>query len=90
MWQISGARPSRLPIITLLLGLVLWLSSALPESIIPSLLGEPWPLWLGVLMLALLNLAPLLTAERLWSIAWDYTLWGDQASKALSLDLGST
>lgn len=54
------------------------------------LLGGPWPLWFGALMLAVLNLATLLTAGHPWTIAWGYTLWGGQAAQALGFDLGST
>ncbi|HED13019.1 MAG TPA: YeeE/YedE family protein, partial [Gammaproteobacteria bacterium] len=47
-------------------------SDEAPDTSNFRLLGGPWPLWFGALMLALLNLATLLTAGHPWTIAWGY------------------
>lgn len=49
-----------------------------------------WPLWVGAISLALLNLATLLTAGHPWSITWGYTLWGGKIAQAMGVDLTGT
>jgi uncharacterized membrane protein YedE/YeeE len=47
------------------------------------LIRGPWPLWGGVLGLALLNLATLLTAKHPWSITFAFSLWGSKIWQAV-------
>ncbi|MDE2439969.1 MAG: YeeE/YedE family protein [Betaproteobacteria bacterium] len=42
-----------------------------------------WPLGIGALLLAVLNLAVLLVAGHPWTITWAYTLWGAKAATLL-------
>lgn len=53
------------------------------------LIHGPWPLWWGVLALALLNLATLLTAGHPWSITFAFGLWGAKIWAALGGDPAS-
>lgn len=55
-----------------------------------NILCGPWPLWVGALCLAFLNLATLAVAGHPWSISWGYTLWGGQLAQMLGLDLTHT
>ena len=41
----------------------------------------PWPLAVGALLLALLNLATLAVAGHPWSITWGFTLWGAKMAR---------
>lgn len=41
----------------------------------------PWPLWVGALLLAALNLATLLLAGHPWIITWAFTLWGAKGAQ---------
>ncbi len=43
----------------------------------------PWPLLVGALLLAALNLATLLLAGHPWTITWAFTLWGAKAAQFL-------
>jgi len=49
-------------------------------------LTGPWPLLVGALLLALLNLATLAVAGHPWSITWAFTLWGAKAARLLGWD----
>lgn len=42
-----------------------------------------WPLGIGALLLAVLNLAVLLVAGHPWTITWAYTLWGAKVATLL-------
>jgi len=46
-------------------------------------LRGPWPVTAAALVLALGNLATLVTAGHPWSITWGFTLWGAKAAQAL-------
>jgi len=50
---------------------------------IGRLLGGPWPLFAGAVLLAGLNLATLVSAGHPWSITWAFTLWAAKAAVAL-------
>ncbi len=50
------------------------------------LLGGPWPLVAGALLLAVLNFATLAIAGHPWTITWAFTLWGAKAAAALGWD----
>jgi uncharacterized membrane protein YedE/YeeE len=47
----------------------------------------PWPLVGAGLMLALLNVATLLTAGHPWSITYGFGLWGAKIAQAISIDV---
>ncbi len=47
----------------------------------------PWPLSVGALLLALLNLATLVVASTPWSITWAFALWGAKGLVASGYDL---
>lgn len=51
------------------------------------LVHGPWPLWWGVLGLALLNLLTLLIAGHPWSITFAFSLWGAKIWSALGGDV---
>ena len=53
------------------------------------LIHGPWPLWWGVLGLAVLNLATLLVAGHPWSITYAFGLWGAKIWAAIGGDPGS-
>lgn len=60
------------------------LSLPLPDRFtIARVLGGPWPLIAGAVLLAGLNLATLLTSGHPWSITWAFTLWAAKAALAL-------
>ncbi|QYO75102.1 YeeE/YedE family protein [Devosia salina] len=48
----------------------------------------PWPLVGAGLMLALLNVATLLTAGHPWSITYGFGLWGAKIAQAIGIDVG--
>lgn len=51
----------------------------------------PWPLYLSMLLVALLNLAVLLQTGHPWVVTWAFTLWGAKMAAALGWDAeGST
>src|SRR2546426_260356 len=47
----------------------------------------PWPLGVGAVLLALLNLVTLVVAGTPWSITWAFALWGAKALVAMGYDL---
>src|SRR5438046_55729 len=47
----------------------------------------PWPLGVGVVLLALLNLVTLVVAGTPWSITWAFALWGAKGLVAMGYDL---
>lgn len=49
----------------------------------------PWPLVGAGLLLALLNIATLLTAGHPWSITYGFGLWGAKVAQAVGLDVAS-
>jgi hypothetical protein len=49
-----------------------------------------WPLSVGAIALAVLNLATLLVAGHPWTITWAFTLWGGKVVQAAGFDLSST
>ena len=53
------------------------------------LVRGPWPLWWGVLGLAVLNLATMLVAGHPWSITYAFGLWGAKTWAALGGDPGN-
>ncbi len=50
------------------------------------LVAGPWPLWWGVIALALLNLATLLVAGHPWTITFAFGLWGAKLWAAVGGD----
>lgn len=51
----------------------------------------PWPLYLTMLLVALLNLAVLLQTGHPWVVTWAFTLWGAKMAAVLGWDAeGST
>jgi len=55
-----------------------------PQQQTYALLRGPWPLFVGMMLVALLNLGVLLETGHPWSITWAFTLWG--AKMAMRLD----
>jgi uncharacterized membrane protein YedE/YeeE len=53
------------------------------------LVQGPWPLYLGGLLLALLNVVTLAVAGHPWTVSFGYTLWGAKLAAAGGLDLAS-
>jgi uncharacterized protein len=51
-----------------------------------SMLEGPWPLVMAAILLALLNVATLVTAGHPWSVTWGYTLWGAKAAQLVGWD----
>ncbi|GAB4179317.1 MAG: YeeE/YedE family protein [Rhodocyclaceae bacterium] len=49
-------------------------------------LRGPWPLWAGVVALALLNAATALVAGHPWTITWAFTLWAAKSAVLLGWD----
>lgn len=49
-------------------------------------LGGPWPLAAGAVLLALGNLGVLLVAGHPWSITWAFALWGAKGAQLLGWD----
>lgn len=49
-----------------------------------------WPLWVGALMLAVLNLGVLLVSGAPWGVTTAFALWGSKAAGALGLAEPST
>ncbi len=49
----------------------------------------PWPLVVGGLLLALLNVVTLLVAGHPWTITWGFTLWGGKLLTAAGYDLSA-
>jgi uncharacterized membrane protein YedE/YeeE len=49
-----------------------------------------WPLSVGAVALAMLNLATLLVAGHPWTITWAFSLWGGKILQAAGFDLSST
>ncbi|PYM62492.1 MAG: hypothetical protein DME11_20005 [Candidatus Rokuibacteriota bacterium] len=47
----------------------------------------PWPLGVGAVLLALLNLVTLVVAGTPWSITWAFALWGAKGLVAMGYDL---
>jgi len=97
-WQ---ALLMQLAVLTLLYGLVRYLELKRHGSIhaiewqVPGkeftqrLIHGPWPLWWGVIGLAVLNLATLLVAGYPWSITYAFGLWGAKIWAAMGGDPGS-
>jgi len=49
----------------------------------------PWPLLMGGVALALLNVATLALAGHPWTVSFGYALWGAKAATALGVDVAS-
>lgn len=47
---------------------------------------KPWNMYLGAILLALLNWVTLLIAGHPWSITWGFTLWGAKTASVLGWD----
>ena len=60
-----------------------------PKEIFNRLLFGRWPILWGALALAILNIATLLVAGRLWGITWGYTLWGAKIAEAGGRDVAA-
>jgi len=52
-------------------------------------LRGPWPLLVGAVLLALLNVVTLGLSGHPWTISFGYTLWGAKAAGALGVDVAS-
>ena len=50
----------------------------------------PWPLFLTMLLVALLNLAVLLQTGHPWVVTWAFTLWGAKMATALGWEVESS
>ena len=50
----------------------------------------PWPLFLAMLLVALLNLAVLLQTSHPWVVTWAFTLWGAKMATAFGWDAESS
>jgi len=50
----------------------------------------PWPLWAGIVAIALLSVATLLVAGHPWSITWAFSLWGAKAATWLGWNPASS
>ena len=57
------------------------------DGFIQQLLHGPWPLWWGVIGLALLGLITLVLAGHPWSITFAFGLWGSKLWAALGGDV---
>ncbi len=53
------------------------------------ILQGPWPLVIGGVALALLNVATLLLAGHGWNVSFGYTLWGAKLASAGGMDVAS-
>lgn len=89
-WGWGWAVLAQLAVLALLGG---WVSRrARPAPAAPGappcyrLLRGPWPLWAGVVGLALLNVATLVLAGHPWSITWAHALWGAKAAALVGWD----
>jgi uncharacterized membrane protein YedE/YeeE len=51
-----------------------------------GLLLNPWNIYVGAMLLALLNWLTLLIAGHPWSITWGFTLWGAKTASLLGWD----
>jgi len=61
------------------------------EAAFARVIFGPWPLSAGAAMLALLNLATLVSSGHPWSITWAFTLWAAKAAATLGWNAsGST
>jgi len=54
----------------------------------PSLRG-PWPLWLGVAVIAFLAIATLQVAGHTWTTTFAFSLWGAKLAQAAGADLST-
>jgi hypothetical protein len=90
-WTLAAA----IQISTLLLAALLlrWPRRSAPAADLDAprfrVLGIPWRLLGGGLVLAVLNFATLLVAGHPWSITWGFTLWGAKAAEALGWNSAS-
>lgn len=50
----------------------------------------PWPLWAGIMAIALLSVLTLLIAGHPWSITWAFSLWAAKAAVLLGWDPASS
>ncbi|OGA43374.1 MAG: hypothetical protein A3G25_18435 [Betaproteobacteria bacterium RIFCSPLOWO2_12_FULL_63_13] len=50
----------------------------------------PWPLYLSMLLVALLNLGVLLQTGHPWVVTWAFTLWGAKMAAALGWNPGTS
>jgi len=67
--------------------------SSLNRPVLPNWrawLRGPWPVMAAAVVLALGNLATLVTAGHPWSITWGFTLWGAKAAQALGWQAASS
>lgn len=55
-----------------------------------GLLLNPWNIYVGAVLLALLNWMTLLIAGHPWSITWGFTLWGAKTASLLGWDAASS
>jgi hypothetical protein len=70
------------------IGALWWLAGRRPET--ANRVRGIWPLWLGALALALLNLATLVLAGHPWSITWAYALGGAKVATLLGWNPASS
>jgi uncharacterized membrane protein YedE/YeeE len=59
------------------------------ERGLKRVLRGTWPLWVGALVLAVLNAATLAVSGKPWGITSAFALWGSQALSAMGVDVGS-
>ncbi|MBI3479305.1 MAG: YeeE/YedE family protein [Nitrosomonadales bacterium] len=64
--------------------------NALPVSQTFTLLRGPWPLFVTMLLVALLNLGVLIETGHPWSVTWAFTLWGAKMAMWLGWDATSS
>lgn len=56
---------------------------------VARVLRGSWPLWVGALALAVLNLGVLVTSGSPWGVTGAFALWGSKAAGALGADPGA-
>ncbi|ANG61658.1 hypothetical protein A8C75_03685 [Marinobacterium aestuarii] len=81
--QVLGWWPAAL-LQLILIATLWWLAGLRPD--VANRSRAVWPLWVGALALALLNMATLALAGHPWSITWAYALWGAKVATQLGWD----
>lgn len=56
---------------------------------VARVLRGAWPLWVGAVLLAVLNALTLMTRNEPWGVTSAFTLWGSKAAYALGVDVAS-
>lgn len=90
LWGWRTALMVQLGVIAALAELLRWLARPVTASVPSvthalgtSMMRGPWPVWVAAVVLALGNLATLVTAGHPWSITWGFTLWGAKTAQTM-------